>query len=124
MIIRKVFVPVLLAYAIISLACVYIVLPEGYETSDENSKESAGWSAVATNIEISERGDFHIDITIRNETGDWSAMNALDDKPALLNNNDKHINCASVFVSTGGHRLAPGFQMSGYTLGTKTDPVT
>ena len=124
MIIRKVFVPVLLAYAIISLACVYIVLPEGYETSDENSKESAGWSAVATNIEISESGDFHIDITIRNETGDWSAMNALDDKPALLTNNDKNINCASVFVSTGGHRLAPGFQMSGYTTGTKTEPVT
>ena len=120
----KAFVPILLAYAIISLACVYIVLPEGYETSGGNSKVSTGWSAMATNIEKSESGELHIDITIRNETGDWSAMNSVDDKPALLTNSGKSISCDTVFVSTGGHRLAPGFQMRGYTAGTKTEPET
>ena len=121
---RKAFVPILLAYAMISMACVYIVLPEGYETSRENSNGSTGWSAVATNIEKSESGDLHIDITIRNETGDWSAMNSMDDKPALLTNSGKSISCDTVFVSTGGHRLAPGFQMRGYTAGTTAEPVT
>ena len=120
---RKAFVPILLAYAIVSLACVYIVLPEGYETSNETSNGSTGWSAVVTNIGKSESGDLHIDISIRNETGEWSAMNAVDDKPALLSNNGKSINCDTTFVSTGGHRLAPGFQMRGYTAGTKTEPV-
>jgi hypothetical protein len=122
--IRKAFIPILLAYTIISLACVYIVLPEGYESSDDANKGSMGWSAVATNIEASESGDLHIDITIRNETGDWSAMNALDNKPALLTNNGKSIDCETIYVSTGGHRLVPGFQMSGYTAGTKTEPAT
>jgi hypothetical protein len=122
--IRKAFIPILLAYTIISLACVYIVLPEGYESSDDANKGSMGWSAVATNIEASESGDLHIDITIRNETGDWSAMSALDDKPALLTNNGENINCDTVFVSTGGHRLAPGFQMRGFIDGTAIEPIT
>src|SRR4030042_747609 len=120
---RKAFVPILLAYAIVSLACVYIVMPEGYETSNETSNGSTGWSAVATNIGKSESGDLHIDISIKNETGEWSAMNAVDDKPALVTDNGKSINCDTTFVSTGGHRLAPGFQMRGYTAGTKTEPV-
>jgi hypothetical protein len=121
---RKVFVPILLAYAIISLACVYIVLPEGYETSGDNNKGSSGWSAVATNIKQSESGDLHIDITIINDTGDWSAMDAVEEKPVSLTNGGKSISCDTVFISTGGHRLAPGFQMRGYTVGTKTEPVT
>jgi hypothetical protein len=121
---RKACVPILLAYAIISLACVYIVLPEGYETSKGTSNGSTGWSAVATNIGKSESGDLRIDITIRNETGDWSAMNAVDDKPALLTNSGKSTSCDTIFVSTGGHRLAPGFQMRGYTAGTNTEPET
>ena len=121
---RKAFVPILLAYAIISLACVYIVLPEGYETSGETGNGSTGWSAVATNIGKSESGDLRIEITIRNETGDWSAMDADDNKPASLTNSGKSISCDTIFVSTGGHRLAPGFQMRGYTVGTKTEPVT
>ena len=121
---RKAFVPILLAYAMISMACVYIVLPEGYETSREKGDGSTGWSAVATNIEKSLSGDLHIDITIRNETGDWSAMNSMEDKPALLTNSGKSISCDRVFVSTGGHRLAPGFQMRGYTAGTTAEPVT
>jgi hypothetical protein len=86
---------------------------------------SKGWTAVATNVGKSNAGDLHIDLTIRNETGDWSAMKAAADKPAVLTAGDgKTTNCATVFVSTGGHRLAPGFQMRGFTAGTPTAPQT
>jgi hypothetical protein len=51
-------------------------------------------------------------------------MEAIDNKPATLVSNGKNSPCDSVFVSTGGHRLAPGFQMRGFTAGTKTQPVT
>jgi hypothetical protein len=122
--IRKAFISILLAYAFVSLACVYIVLPEGLDSSGSTGKGKTGWSAFATNIGKSNNGDTHIDITIRNDTGDWSAMEAIDNKPAILISNGKNINCDTVFISTGGHRLAPGFQMRGYTTGTKTEPVT
>ena len=68
-------------------------------------------------------GDLHIDITIRNETQDWSAMQAAAGKPAVLTTSDgKTTNCDTVFISTGGNYLAPGFQMRGYTGGTQTEP--
>jgi hypothetical protein len=124
MIVKKVLVPALLAYTLFIYACAYIVLPEGLEASDAAGKGSNGWSAVVTNVGKSEAGDLHVDITIRNETGDWSAMRAVEGKPAVLTSGGKTTNCDTVYVSTGGHRLAPGFQMRGYITGTKTEPVT
>ena len=121
--IRKFISLALLAYALFSCACVYIVLPEGLDTMGASGKESSGWSAVATNVGKSEGGDLHVDFTIRNETGDWSAMKAAEGKPAVLTSGGKSTDCETVFVSTGGHRLAPGFQMRGYTAGTKSEPV-
>jgi len=112
--VRKVLIPVLLAYALVSFACVYVVLPEGLEAVDNS--EAGVWNAVVTNVGESDTGDLHIDITIRNETGDWSTMQAVADKPAVLTTSDgKTTNCDTVFIGTGGHRLAPGFQMRGYT---------
>jgi hypothetical protein len=124
MIVKKVLVPALLAYTLFIYACAYIVLPEGLEASDAAGKGSNGWSAVVTNVGKSEAGDLHVDITIRNETGDWSAMRAVEGKPAVLTSGGKTTNCDTVYVSTGGHRLAPRFQMRGYIAGTKTEPVT
>jgi hypothetical protein len=109
--IKRVILPILLAYAVISLACVYIVLPEGLDASGSTSKGKIGWSALATNVVKSDNGNVHIDITIRNDTGDWSAMNVIDNKPATLISNGKNSSCDTVFLSTGGHRLAPGFQL-------------
>jgi hypothetical protein len=124
MTVKKVLVPALLAYTLFIYACAYIVLPEGLEASDAAGKGSNGWSAVVTNVGKSEAGDLHVDITIRNETGDWSAMRAVEGKPAVLTSGGKTTNCDTVYVSTGGHRLAPGFQMRGYITGIKTEPVT
>ena len=47
-------------------------------------------------------------------------MQANEGKPAILTTRDgKKTNCDTVFVGTGGTSLAPGFQMRGYTGGTK-----
>jgi hypothetical protein len=121
--VRKMLIPALLAYAFFSFACVYIVLPEGLEVVE--GSESGVWNAVVTNVGKSDTGDLHIDITIRNDTGDWSTMQAVTDKPAVLTTSDgKTTNCDTVFVGTGGHRLAPGFQMRGYTDGKKSELKT
>jgi hypothetical protein len=121
--IKKALIPVLVcALALCVCACDYIVLPE---EEDGPLTGSEGWGAVATNVGKSDAGDLHIDITIQNNTGVWSAMQAVADKPAVLTTSDgKTTNCDTVFVSTGGHRLAPGFQMRGFTAGTKAEPET
>ena len=107
-------------------ACVYIVLPEGVEKPVED--ENAGfavWTGIVTNVGKSDSGDLRIDIAIRNDTGDWSTMRAADDTPAVLTTSDgQTTNCDTVYVGTGGHRLAPGFQIRGYTSDENGQPET
>jgi hypothetical protein len=117
---RRALIPVLVC-VLLNCACGYIVLPEDVGGP---SASSEGWSAVATSISTADTGDLHIDITIQNKTGDWSAMQAAEGEPAVLRVGDKTANCDTVFVSSGGHRLAPGFQMRGFIGGTKAEPVT
>lgn len=118
---RRALLPIL-ACALLLCACDYIVLPE--DLDEPGGAGSRAWSAVVTDVK-SEAGDLHIDITLRNETGDWSAMQAAEGKPAMLTGGDgKTVSCEAVFVSTGGHRIAPGFQMRGYVAGTKAEPMT
>lgn len=117
--IRKMLIPLLLFTAFSSFACVYVVVPEGLEAAgaDPGVSEAGAWNAVVTNVGTSETGELHIDITIRNDTGDWSTMQAMKNKPAVLTTGDGNtISCGTVFMGTGGHRLAPGFQMRGYTI--------
>lgn len=111
----------LLACALLLSACDYIVLPDEAGGPLGSSK---GWTAIVTNVGQSNAGDLHIDLAIRNETADWSAMKAATDKPAVLTAGGKTTNCDTVFVGTGGHRLAPGFQMRGFIGGTKAEPKT
>jgi hypothetical protein len=119
--IKKALFPFLVC-ALLQLACAYIVFPE--ELESEGATESKGWSAVVTSVGKSEAGDLHIDLTIRNETGKWSAMQAITGNPAVLTAGGKTSNCDTVFVGTGGHRLAPGFQMRGFIAGKKAQPTT
>jgi hypothetical protein len=80
---------------------------------------------MVTNLGKSDAGDLHIDLAIKNDTQDWSSMKAAAGHAAVLKDSaGKNTNCDTVFVGTGGHRLAPGFQMRGYTGGTKAAPVT
>ena len=123
--VKKVLTLALLAHILISSACRYIVLPEGLESQGVvEGSELKVWNAVVTNVGESETGDLHIDLAIRNDTGEWSTMRALPGKPAVLNGDGKTTNCDTVFAGTGGHRLAPGFQMRGFTSGTADKPTT
>ena len=122
---KKVLVPVLLVYTFFILACAYIVLPEGVEKPTESADaKNNGWTGIVTNVGQSDFGDLRIDITIRNDTGGWSTMRAEDDKPAILTTADGQTDCDTVFVGTGGHRLAPGFQTRGYTIEEDGQPET
>jgi len=114
---KKVFAGLLLVSVFFISACVYIVLPEGVETTSQNTKSGDSvWTGIVTGVNETENGDLHVDVTIRNDTGLWSSMRAADGKPALLTMGDgTTTECETVFMSTGGHRLAPGFQIRGYS---------
>lgn len=121
---KKTLVRILLTCTFLLSACKYIVLPEDLDRFDEGPG-SGVWSALVTNVAEAENGNLHIDLTIRNDTGDWSALQAAADKPAVLTTSDgKATDCDTVFLGTGGHRLAPGFQARGFTTGKKDDPKT
>ena len=121
---RKILISALLAYLIFMSACVYIVVPEGLEKPViEEDAASKVWSAVATKVEQTGAGDLRIELTIRNDTGDWSVMEAAPDQPATLKTGGDTTSCDTVFVGTGKHRLAPGFQMRGYSTGKNAEPV-
>ncbi len=109
--------------ALFMFACEYIVTPAPDVTP--TSEAAKGWTGLVTGVGQNDAGDLHIDITIRNETTDWSAMQAVAGSPAVLSSgSSKPVNCDTVFVSTGGNYLAPGFQMRGYTGGTASEPKT
>jgi len=105
---------------LLSLACAYIVLPEGLE---DLTTESKGWRAIPTGVTPADEGVVRIDLALLNETGDWSAMKATEGAPAILHTDGDDRECGTVFVGTGGHRVAPGFQLQGYIAGTKSEPV-
>jgi len=111
-----------IACGILLAGCGYIVTPE--DESSPAPAASHGWGAVATKVDAA-AGGLHVDVTIRNDTGAWSAMQATPDQPAVLTTGDgKSTSCATVIVGTGGTSLAPGFQIRGYTGGTTAKPAT
>lgn len=115
---------ILLLIPCVTFACQYIVLPELDTPAASENSEFMIWTARVTQIDTLEGGVAHIEMAIQNDTGDWSKMQAVPNKPAVLTTSDgRALNCDSVFVGTGGHRLAPGFQMRGYTTGKKESPT-
>ena len=103
--------------------CGYIVTP--HDDATPTPAIAAGeWTAVATKVEEAS-GALHVDLSIRNDTGDWSAM-GIDNGGSvkLVASNGDTTPCATAFVGTGGTNLAPGFSARGYTGGTKLAPVT
>jgi hypothetical protein len=128
-IMNKVPIPII-AFVVLLLVSGYLLNAGGYivvpvtETTP-TPVGAKGWSAMATNLGKSDDGSLHIDLTIKNDTEAWSAMQSSAGKPATLTTSDgKKSSCDTVFVGTGGTSLAPGFQMRGYTTGTKSDPKT
>jgi len=111
-----------IACLVVLAGCGYIVTPdaEGSPTPAIAGK----WAAVATKVDAA-AGAMHVDVTIRNDTGAWSSMQAVPGQPAVLTTSDgKTTDCATVAIGTGGTSIAPGFQIRGYTGGTKSKPAT
>jgi hypothetical protein len=119
---HKTFAAAMIVLAMSILACKYVVVPTDLQPA--SSVEIGEWSAFATKVTKSDSGMLHIDLTLRNDTGDWSAMQAVEGIPAILTTQENSVNCETVRVATGGHRLTPGFQMRGYTDGTIASPET
>jgi hypothetical protein len=120
---KKALIPIVLC-VLLSFSCRYIVVPADLLVTP-TSVASKGWSPLVLDLAKSDIGDLRINLAIKNDTQDWSAMQAVDGKPAVLTTGDgKHTNCDTVIVGTGGNSLAPGFQMRGYTVGTKKEPKT
>jgi hypothetical protein len=114
----------LLVCSFIIFACQYIVVPDDIVIPGEES-DTGTWKVFATNVSTSGEGNLRIDITILNNTSEWSKLQSLPEIPAVLTSNDgTNTNCDTVFVGTGGHRLAPGFQMRGYTAEMDGKPQT
>jgi hypothetical protein len=117
--VRKTSVLFLVAWILLTSACVYIVPPEGLDQSGGagSTGEPGVWTGSVTQVGTSDSGDLRIEMAIRNDTGDWSTMRALQGRPATLTASDgETTSCDTVVVGTGGHRFAPGFQMRGYTV--------
>ena len=104
--------------ALVVGACDYVVVPP--EVGGAVTGTSKGWTAVATSVGPTDDGRLRIDLTVRNETADWSAMEAKGD-PASLTSGGSTTECSTVVVGTGGHRLGPGMQMRGFIAGPKAD---
>jgi hypothetical protein len=90
---------------------------------DIDTAGAAGsWGAAVTGVSQTADGSLRIELYIHNQTGDWSAMAALPDRAAELSVGGVITMCDTVYVSTGGHRLAPGLRMRGYVGGTRAEP--
>ncbi|MBN1303271.1 MAG: hypothetical protein JXA13_02465 [Anaerolineales bacterium] len=122
---KKLLVPFILIYMLVTYGCAYIVLPSGVEKPVEvEETDTSPWVGLVTNVGQSDTGGLRIDLSIRNDTGDWSTMRANEDKPVVLTSKGNKTNCETVFVGTGNHRLAPGFQVRGYTSDANGSPET
>ncbi len=112
-----------LGCTVVLAGCGYVVLP-AQESTPAPVAAGGAWSAVATKVEEAS-GGLHVDLALRNDTSDWSAMQLADGATVTLvgSNGDKKP-CATAVVGTGGTSLAPGFVMRGYTGGTKAAPET
>jgi hypothetical protein len=77
---------------------------------------------VATGVEETPEG-LRVELALRNDTGDWSAMELPEGLAASLVDADGGSHpCSSAVVGTGGTSIPPGFMLRGYTGGTRTEP--
>ena len=121
----------LLTVVVLGLAatgCGYIVPPISFDTPTPAIK-SQGWSGIVTNV-ADASGALHVDLSIVNNTNDWSAMDIAASKAKVTTADGKSNDCGTVFVGTavfvndGGWYLPPGFVMKGYTGGSVAKPAT
>jgi hypothetical protein len=110
-----------LVLSVVLAGCDYIVIPEQLATAPPAEADGV-WTAVATKVEETPDG-LQVDLAIRNDTGDWSAMEIPEGRSiTLADASGSSHPCSTATVGTGGTSIPPGFIMRGYTGGTRTDP--
>jgi hypothetical protein len=108
--------------------CDYVVPPISFDTPTP-AIASKGWAAIVTNV-AEVNGGLHVELSLRNDNNDWSAMDVGSSKAKVTDSAGKTTDCTKVFVGTsvfvndGGWFLPPGFIMKGYTGGTLASPAT
>jgi hypothetical protein len=112
-----------LALCAVLAGCDYIVIPEQQATAPPAEAEGV-WTAVATAVQETADG-LHVDLALRNDTGDWSAMDIADGgSVSLVDASGSSRPCGTAVVGTGGTSIPPGFIMRGFTGGTRFEPQT
>jgi hypothetical protein len=109
-----------LVVAVVAGGCGYIVVPDEEEGNVALTGE--GWSAVPIEIAAADGGGTRVLLAIRNDSGAWSTMEASE--AAITTAAGATEACDTVVVGSGGHRVAPGMEMRGFTGGTRMEPVT
>ena len=108
--------------------CDYIVPPISFDTPTP-AGANLGWASVVTGVTEVD-GALHVELSIRNNNNDWSAMDVAASSASVTDAAGKKSSCAktfvgtSVFVNNGGWYLPPGFIMKGYTGGSADKPET
>jgi hypothetical protein len=118
----------LLVATVALTGCDYIVPPIDFSTATPALADN-GWAGVATSVSESS-GSLHVDVSIVNNTNDWSAMDVSATSARVEDASGSNHDCktvyvgTSVFVNDGAWYLPPGFVMKGYTGGTLREPKT
>ncbi len=109
--------------------CDYIVPPPEDANASAQVLVDNGWAGIVTNV-ADANGTLHVDLSIVNNTNDWSAMNVAGSSAKVRDSSGQDHDCGTAFVGTavfvndGGTFLAPGFVMKGYTSGSMAEPKT
>ena len=77
----------LVVCAVVLGACGYIVTP-GRREQPRRQQTAGVWTAIATAVTQTPAGDLHVDLAIRNDTGDWSAMSVAPSGAVSLTTGD------------------------------------
>jgi hypothetical protein len=125
---------VLAVVAVASLAvmviagCDYIIPPYEPNTPTPGLADN-GWAGIVTGV-AETGGALRVDVSIVNNTNDWSAMDVAASTAQVTDSSGSSHDCGTVFVGTavfvnnGGWYLPPGFVMKGYTGGSVSKPET
>jgi hypothetical protein len=121
---------VLAVVAILGLSvtgCGYIVPPPEFGSPTPVIVDK-GWAGIVNGVSQA-NGALHVDLSVVNNTGDWSALNVSASKAQVIDSSGKSTGCSkayvgtSVFVNDGGSYLPAGFVIKGYTGGSVSAPV-
>lgn len=120
---------VLAVVAILGLSvtgCGYIVPPPEFGSPTPVIVDK-GWAGIVNGVSQA-NGALHVDLSIVNNTGDWSALNVSASRAQVIDSSGRSTGCSKVFVGTSvfvndvGWYLPAGFVMKGYTGGSVSAP--